>query len=97
LRYRGLAFARWDDGAIFFGCNDMREELTPASRAAFERMMRDLGSYRHPLACDTRHPLYRVQAERWLESLVRNDVTRVDSVLDLFAGVCRQRCGARYH
>jgi hypothetical protein len=22
LRYRGLAFARWDDGAIFFGCNE---------------------------------------------------------------------------
>jgi hypothetical protein len=82
LRYRGLAFARWDDGAIFFGCNDVREELTPASRAAFERMMQDLGVHRHPLASDTRHPLYRAQAERWLESLVRNDVTRVDSVLD---------------
>jgi hypothetical protein len=82
LRYRGLAFARWDDGTIFFGCNDMREELTPASRAAFERMMQDLGIYRHTLASDTRHPLYRGQAERWLESLVRNDVTRVDSVLD---------------
>jgi len=48
----------------------------------FERMMQDLGSYRHPLASDTRHPLYRAQAERWLESLVRNDVRRVDSVLD---------------
>lgn len=82
MRYRGLAFARWDDGRIFFGCNDMRKELTPASRAAFERMMEDLGIYRHPLASDTRHPLYRAQAERWLESLVRNDVTRVDSILD---------------
>ena len=82
LRYRGLAFARWDDGAIFFGCGDMREELTPASRGAFERMMQDLAVYRHPLASDTRHPLYRAQAERWLESLVRNDVTRVDGILD---------------
>jgi hypothetical protein len=82
LRYRGLAFARWDDGVIFFGCNDMREKLTPVTRAAFERIMQDLGVYRHPLASDTRHPLYRAQAERWLESLVRNDVTRVDSVLD---------------
>lgn len=87
-----------DDGAIFFGCNDMHQELTPASRAAFEPMMQDLGRYRHPLASDTRHPLYRAQAERWLESLVRNDVTRVDSVLDsrfvyaqVFAG-----CGAEH-
>lgn len=82
LRYRGLAFARWDDGTIFFGCSDMREELSPASRGAFERMMQDLGVHRHPLASDTRHPFYRTQAERWLESLVRNDVTGVDSVLD---------------
>jgi hypothetical protein len=82
LRYRGLAFARWDDGAIYFGCNDMHEELTLASRAAFERMMQDLGIHRHPLASDARHPLYRAQPERWLESLVRNDITRVDSVFD---------------
>jgi len=44
LRYRGLAFARWDDGAIFFGGNDMHEELTAASGAAFEHMMQNLGS-----------------------------------------------------
>jgi len=62
LRYRGLAFARWHDGAIFFGCNDMCEELTPATRGAFERTMQDLGVHRHPLASDTRHPLYRAQA-----------------------------------
>ena len=29
-----------------------------------------------------RHELYRAQPERWLESLVREDVTRVDAVLD---------------
>jgi hypothetical protein len=59
-------------------------------------MMQDLGVHRHPLASNTRHPLYRAQAERWLESLVRNDVTRVDGVLDsrfvyaqVFAGVAR--------
>jgi hypothetical protein len=60
----------------------VREELTPASQVKFERMMQDLGIRRHPLASDTRHPLHRAQPERWLESLVRNDVTRVDSVLD---------------
>ena len=38
---------------------------------------------RHPLASATRHPLYRAQAERWLECLVRNDVTRVDGVLTI--------------
>jgi hypothetical protein len=84
---------------FFFGCNDMNEELTPRSRAAFERMMQDLGIYRHPLASDTRHPLYRAQAERWLESLVRTDVTRVDCALGfrLCASVCWQRSGTRHH
>ena len=50
LRYRGLAFACWDEGTILFGCNDIREELTPTSRGASERMMQDLGVYRRPLA-----------------------------------------------
>jgi hypothetical protein len=83
LRYRGLAFARWDDGALFFGRNDTREELlTSSNRSAFERQVLELQVHRHPLATDTRHALYRAQPERWLESIVRQDVTRVDAVLD---------------
>jgi hypothetical protein len=38
--------------------------------------------HRHPLASDTRHSLYRAQAERWLESIVREDVSGVDAALD---------------
>jgi hypothetical protein len=38
--------------------------------------------HRHPLASDTRHASYRAQPERWLEAIVRNDVTRLDAVLD---------------
>ena len=38
--------------------------------------------HRHPLASDPRHSLYRAQAERWLESIVREDVSRVDAALD---------------
>jgi hypothetical protein len=36
----------------------------------------------HPLASETRLSLYRQQAERWLESIVREDVTRVGAALD---------------
>jgi hypothetical protein len=36
----------------------------------------------HPVASDTRHSLYRVQPERWLESIVRDDIRRVDAMLD---------------
>jgi hypothetical protein len=82
LRYRGLPFARWDDRRVFFGINDMREELTPLTQNKFDAMMRTLNSYRHPLASETRHTLYRAQAERWLESIVRSEVTRIDATLD---------------
>jgi hypothetical protein len=82
LRFRGLPFARWDDGRIFFGISDAREELSSVSLSALKHLLHDLEVHRHPLAGDTRHPLYRAQAERWLESIVREDVTRVDAALD---------------
>ena len=82
LRFRGLPFARWHDGRVFFGINDARKELTSASRPALKRLLRDLEAHRSPLANDTRHSLFRAQPERWLESIVREDVTRVDAMLD---------------
>jgi len=82
LRFRGLPFARWDDGRVFFGINDAREELASGSLPALKQLLHDLEAYRHPLAGDTRHSLYRAQPERWLESLAREDVTRIDAMLD---------------
>jgi hypothetical protein len=82
LRFRGLAFARWDDGRVYFGCPDAREELTPSSLPALKNLLQQLENYRHPLATETRHALYRAQPERWLEALVHEDVTRVDAALD---------------
>ena len=82
VRFRGLPFARWEDGRVYFGISDYREELTAASRPALRQLLHGLEIYRHPLVSDTRHALYRAQPERWLESLVREDVTRVDAALD---------------
>jgi len=82
LYFRGLPFARWKDGRVFFGINDCGKEFTPASRPSLKRLVQNLEVHRHPLATDVRHPLYRAQLERWLESLVREDVTRVDAALD---------------
>jgi hypothetical protein len=82
LRFRGLPFARWDDGRVYFGTCDARQELTAASRPALKRLLRELELHRHPLASDTRHLLYRAQPERWLESLVRADVSQIDALLD---------------
>jgi hypothetical protein len=82
LRFRGLAIAKWDGGRVFFGIDEQREELTARSWPACKRLVDDLEIHRHPLASDTRHRLYRVQAERWLEAIIREDVTRVDAQLD---------------
>lgn len=82
VRFRGLAFARWDDRRVFFGCPDTREELNASSLPALKNLLQQLENYRHPLAIETRHALYRAQPERWLEALVREDVTRIDAALD---------------
>jgi hypothetical protein len=82
LRLRGLAFARWDDGRLFFGCPDTNQELNPSSFPALKKLVQQLEMYRHPFASETRHAFYRAQPERWLEAIVREDVTRVDAVLD---------------
>jgi len=82
LRFRGLSFARWDEGRVFFGIPDAREELSASSRTALKSLVHGLELHLPPLASDRRHPLYRAQAERWLESIVREDVTRVDAALD---------------
>lgn len=82
LRFRGLAFARWKEGRVYFGAGDPREELTPARQAHLKKLLRDLELHRNALATDTQHAFYRAQAERWLESLVREDITRIDAALD---------------
>jgi hypothetical protein len=82
LRFRGLAIAVWSEGRIFFGAGDRRKELTAASRPTLKKLLNDLETHRNPLASDTRHSFYRAQAERWLETIVLEDVTRIDAQLD---------------
>ena len=82
LRFRGVEFARWHRGKVFFGLGDDRRELTAESWPDLERLVRELETFRHPQARGTDHRLYRLQAERWLESLVQADPTRIDARLD---------------
>lgn len=82
LRFRGFGVAKWGDGRIFFGAGDALEELTEASRPRLQRWLKELEFHRQPLATDTRHPLYRAQAERWLEAMVAQDITLIDAALD---------------
>ena len=82
LRYRGLVFAEWRGGSLFYGIGDARRPLTSDRRADFEKLLHELETNRSPVAADTKRPLFRAQPERWLESLIAGDPTRVDARLD---------------
>lgn len=82
LRFRGLTFARWQDGQVYFGIGANWEELSAQHENKLKRLVSELQRLRNPMATDTRHSFYRAQAERWMESLVTSDVTRVDINLD---------------
>ena len=83
LGFRGLKFGSWSskDG-IRFGLGDSREKFTSSSESALDELIRNLDLHRNSLAPDTRHGLYRAAAERWLETLVLDDPTRLDAHLD---------------
>jgi hypothetical protein len=82
LRFRGLEFARWRQGAMWYGLGDRQDPLTPDKWPALEALVRQLETHRHPLASDTKHRLYRAQPERWLETMVAADPPRIDARLD---------------
>jgi hypothetical protein len=82
LRFRGLEFARWKRGAMWYGLGDHQEVLSSTKWPKLERLVREMEVHRHPLASDTKHRLYRAQPERWLETLVAADPSRIDARLD---------------
>ena len=82
LRFRGAEFARWHNAAIFFGLQDNRRMLTRDTHASLVQLVKKLSVYRHPAAQDTTNAMYRMQPERWLETQVAADPTRIDARLD---------------
>src|SRR5579859_1916125 len=82
LRFRGLAFARWHENKIFFGSDSTWAELRNKNEPALKQLIANLQNFRTPLASNVRHILYRAQAERWMQTLVHQDVTRIDISLD---------------
>jgi len=82
LRFRGLAFARWSEEGVTFGMDGRWNKLNAANEIALKQLVLNLQNFRHPLASDTRHPLYRAQAERWMQMMVMSDVSQIDLALD---------------
>jgi len=82
LRFRGVEFARWQNGMVEFGLGDHRKPLTSRNADQLSRLVARLRKYRHHGAARTGHELYRAHAERWLESMLLADATALDAALD---------------
>lgn len=82
LRFRGLAFARWQENKIYFGSGSIWQELRPDNERALKQLIANLQNFRNPLASNVRHAMYRAQPERWMQTLVFDDVSRIDIALD---------------
>jgi hypothetical protein len=89
FRYHGLEFARatMEPDAHFrlcerivFGAPPAEYELNEQTEPALERLIRALEQKRG--GRDRTHPLYRLQPERWLQSLVERDLSLLDARLD---------------
>lgn len=89
FRLHGLEFARARAGAtkgfrigesITFGPGAAEIELSDDTEPMFEEMARRLIETRYRR--DRNHPLYRMASERWLESIVQQDVSVLDDRLD---------------
>ncbi len=81
LRFRGLIFARWHENKIYFGGDSTWEELRAANETALKQLIVNLQNFRNPLAGNVRHALYRAQPERWMQTVISRDVSRIDIAL----------------
>src|SRR6202142_145481 len=80
--FRGLDFARLSVQGLSFGLDDSFLALTKSSEPALARLLRRLDLHRNPLTEETNDPLYRKAPERWIETVIREDPTRLDAQLD---------------
>ncbi len=77
LRLWGLEFAQVmgpDRDQILFGVGTLRTELTERNFEDLRGLVSEILFYRRPDSPDTQHPFYRLQAERWLEALILEDI-----------------------
>jgi len=80
LRLWGLEFARaigTERDRIIFGVGPQRTELNEQNFEALLAMIEEILYFRRPDSPDTRHPYYKLQAERWLEALILEDIPRL--------------------
>jgi hypothetical protein len=84
LRIAGLEVARLEGQLaprIYFGLEGSFRRLDESSQDEFRNFLREVQRIRCADSPDPRHEFYRLQSERWLESLLFQDITRIDPAL----------------
>jgi hypothetical protein len=84
LSIRGLTFARVSarKAIVEFGLDSPRKKLTDANHNEFEELISRINTTRQPQTENHNDPVFRAQAERWLEAVIRKDVSAIDPTLD---------------
>ncbi len=84
LSIRGLTFARisLNQANVEFGFNRPRKKLTDTNTSEFADLISLINSRRNADSENRRDEIFRSQAERWLEAIIRQDVSVIDPTLD---------------
>lgn len=81
FRFRGLEFARRSEGQMYCGLGDDRSPVRGADWPELPQLLSKLAHSRSSTSSGTNDPLYRMAPERWLETMVRLDPTKLDARL----------------
>ena len=84
IRLHGLEVARVEGQpapCIYFGMEGNNRRLEDSNQNEFRQLVNAVLALRQARTSDPSHEFYRLQSERWLESLVVRDVTRIDPSL----------------
>ncbi|MGA3326335.1 MAG: hypothetical protein ABSF45_17830 [Terriglobia bacterium] len=84
LRIAGLEVARLEGQLaprLYFGLEGSVRRLDESCHDEFRDFLREVRRIRCAGSPDPQHEFYRLQSERWLESLLFRDITRIDPAL----------------
>ncbi|HXW13437.1 MAG TPA: hypothetical protein VEN79_02920 [Terriglobia bacterium] len=84
LRIAGLEVGRIEGQLaprVYFGLEGSFRRLDESNHDEFKDFLREVGRIRCAGSTDPQHQFYRLQSERWLESLLFQDITRLDPAL----------------
>jgi hypothetical protein len=84
LSIRGLEFARISTARnqVEFGMGESKERLDPGNRSHLKEFVSEIIAKRAGDSDYRNDLMFRAQSERWLESIIRRDVSVIDASLD---------------